>query len=59
MGMAHVPARANGRTGEQADEWVPWDSERRERVRERSWRRQIGPTGKRERERERERADGA
>jgi hypothetical protein len=44
-----VPANADGRTGERADKRGPWDSERRERAREGSWRRQIGPTGSRKR----------
>jgi hypothetical protein len=48
-----VPARANLRTGERANKWGPRDSERRERVREGSWRRLIGPTEQRNKERSR------
>jgi hypothetical protein len=44
-----VPARANSRMGERADERAPRDSERRERAPKGSRRQQIGPTRRRER----------
>jgi hypothetical protein len=52
IGGAHGTERAGERTGSQADEWGPRDSERR-CARGGNRRRQVGPTGQREGERAR------
>jgi hypothetical protein len=44
-GVTHESTRAGERTGGGADERGPLDRERGGHARERSWRRQLGPTG--------------
>jgi hypothetical protein len=49
IGRTHGSARAGERTGGRADEWGPRGRERGAHARG-VWRRQVGPTGQRERE---------